>query len=62
MQNNQNNQDKLKEKYTQYRIKMKSLKPGAERSLVKNELSDFLESVSLCFGQDVVDNLTRQKK
>jgi len=57
----QNNQEKLKEKYTQYRIKMKSLKPGTQRSLVKREMSDFLEMVALVFGQDVVSQLTKKK-
>ena len=57
----QDNQQKLKEKYTDFRIKMKSLKPGEERSKVKREMSDFLESVAIVFGQDVVNSLTKKK-
>lgn len=57
----QKNQEALKEKYTQYRIKMKSLKQGDARSLVKKEMSDFLESVAIVFGQDVVNQLTKKK-
>jgi len=58
----QSNQDKLKERYIEYRIKMKSFPKGKDRTSVKDEMSDFLESVALLFGQEVVNQLTSKKK
>ena len=56
----QNNQEKLKEKYISYRIKIKKLSPGIERSKIKQEMSDFLESIAIVFGQDVVNGITKK--
>lgn len=56
------NQDKLKEKYVAFRIKIKSMKTSPERTQLKKEMSDFLESVFLVFGQEVVDELIKKGK
>ena len=58
----QNNQEKLKQRYAEYRIKMKSLPYGETRNLVRNEMSDFLEATCLIFGQEVVNQLTSKKR
>lgn len=55
------NQQKLKERYVDYRIRMKSKNSPEEKKMIKKELSNFLESVASVFGQEVADNLTKKK-
>jgi len=58
----QNNQEKLKQRYSEYRIKIKSLPYGETRNVVRDEMSDFLEATCLIFSQEVVNQLTSKKK
>lgn len=55
------NQEKIKQTYTDFRIKMKSLPTGEKRSQVKKEMSNFLEATANIFGQDIVNNITKKK-
>jgi hypothetical protein len=56
------NHEILKERYTEYRIKIKKLPNGslAKREL-KEELSLFLKEVDETFGRSVVDSIIKKK-
>ena len=57
----QDNHLKLKERYSSYRIRMKSLPNNEERKVVKKELKAFLKDVAVVFGQDIANQLTQKK-
>ena len=55
------NQQKLKDKYTSYRMKIKKLKNGSlEKRELNKEMSGFLKSVAQVFGQDAANELTKK--
>lgn len=56
------NEEKLKQKYTDIRIRMKKCKNGSlEKRAVKSELNKFIKEVEFSFGRDVVLALTKKK-
>lgn len=56
------NEQLLKEKYTELRIKMKKCKNGSlEKREVKNELKTFIKEVEAVFGKKTVKFLTEKK-
>lgn len=56
------NEDILQQRYTQYRIQMKSAKTVELKRSIKSEMSDFLRDIAQTFGQDLVNQLTKKSK
>ena len=56
------NEELLKEKYTNIRIKMKKCKNGSlEKRELKNELKSLIKDVESAFGKDAVIFLTKRE-
>ena len=56
------NEELLKEKYTNIRIKMKKCKNGSlEKRELKNELKSLIKDVESAFGKDAVVFLTKRE-